>query len=175
MRLFANRNDSSTDSAQEPDSNRGEAENRFSEGFELLFGRCFQKLGDQIDRIEAVASNRLDSVEKAVLRQEDCLGDLTDKSGAALERENDEYKRRKSAEDEFRLEVARLRASLESAVDAIEAKGEIFERLNEPSKAFEELLRRFEALEANSVGRSELANLFGSAAQRIIPDIVKDD
>ena len=62
MRVFTNRNDSSTDPAHEPDSGRGEAESRFAEGFELLFGEPFQKLGDQIDRIQFFSDQAADAL-----------------------------------------------------------------------------------------------------------------
>lgn len=151
---------------------------RLAEGFELLFG---EHLREHLERAEAGIMDRLARLETEAARQADVVEELIDKARATLQREEDEYRRRRAVEAEIHQALTDARAGSTESTAELRARAErIEQRLEEDLEAVRELQRGFHLesrerlddvreqlsrLESAKVERTQLAVLLSNAAR----------
>jgi hypothetical protein len=157
-------------------------EGRFEQGFQLLFGNYLREFGVRIERVEAEVAERLETLEGRAIAQAEGLEQLADKAQAGVEREHDEYRRRRSIEADLQERVGQLRVKVDSALEEFGKKtshiehsvGEQLHMLRNMQRAAEaevqqqildDLAQDIVRLAAGKVDRTELATLLVTAAR----------
>jgi hypothetical protein len=157
-------------------------DDRIAQGFELLFGNHLKESRTQLERLDAEARDRLDSLEKASIRHSESIEDLSDKSRAALVREDDEYRRRKAVEADLREKIGQLRASIaqtsEELTDKIAQIGRTVrdevetlrgagpsDQIQQQQRLIEELFEEIALMKATFVDRAKLSERFAGLAR----------
>jgi hypothetical protein len=136
---------------------------QLAQGFDLLFGKHLREQSSRIDRLDAETSDMLACLEKQALRQADSLDQLIDKSRAALEREQGEYRRRRKVEADMAEKLGQLRAAMENAIGELRTKADQTQRMVEEAvgalqhpQGAADLESQQELLDEHSAGISRL-------------------
>ena len=187
MKVFAEKSSKARKVAQEPLAAQARVgnpgEDRFSQGFELLFGAHIKQQRQDLERDQAALMDRLGALEGPMAKYTDSIEDLQDKARATLEREQDEYRRRKALDDELRQMISELRTLVTTTVAELHDRtarleDSVLEELKsardaqstEQTTQHEELFSHLEEtlaeLKTSKLDRSELAGFFATLAQQ---------
>jgi uncharacterized coiled-coil protein SlyX len=176
--------DSEAESAPASAPAESGAAHRLAQGFEILFGGALREQRAAAERFEAEIRQRLDALEHRSAGQGEALEQLGDKVRATLEREADEARRRKGAEEELRKRVGELREFVAGAIAELHEKANAIEtRLREQIQAqhvaeresetehqqrlLERLERALAEVQAHKVDRQEVAAVLSTLARKL--------
>jgi chromosome segregation ATPase len=158
-------------------------EDRLAQGFELLFGEHIKQQREDLERDHSTLMDRLGALEGGIAKHSDSIEELQDKARATLEREQGEYRRRKTIDDELRQMISELRTLVTTTVAELHDRtarleGSVLEELKlardaestEQTTRHEELFSHLEEtlveLKTSKLDRSELAGFFATLAQQ---------
>jgi hypothetical protein len=157
---------------------------RIAQGFDLLFGAHLKEQRQEIERVETEFCSQVEELRARSLEQAEILEELADKVDAAVERENDEHRRRKSVESELREGLCQLREFVGSAVAELHQKieklgSELSEQIQSQEATrtgadpeyvqdgFQQLGQGLTDLKASAIDRMELATLFAAVSREL--------
>jgi hypothetical protein len=187
MKVFAEKSQKARKVAEEPAAAKAPAskagEDRLAQGFELLFGAHIKQQHADFEREHSALTERLGALEQTAVQHTDAVEELQDKARATLEREQGEYRRRKSIDEELRQMIGELRTLVTTTVAELHDRtarleGSVLEELKaardvestEQTTRYEELFGHLEEtlaeLKTQKLDRSELAGFFSGLAQK---------
>ena len=161
----------------------GEGAQHLSQAFDLLFGAALREQTQGFHKLEAEVGDRLDGVERACLRHAETIEELNDKSSAALEREQAEYRRRKAIETDLRQKLGQMRVALDKAIeettqgiariredlDAVRG-AQAPDQLDRHQQLIQEVVEEIALLKSSFVDRATLSNRIERLAREIVSE-----